>query len=217
MKIKCIIFDCDGLMFDTERLSIENWHKMSKKHNFAIPDGFFIKITGATREACAEIFTKINNLEDCIDDIRAQRMKDIEIATATIDNLNKKGLIELLTYLNSQNYLVAIASSSEKNYVQSLVDHMSFKARIDYIVAGSMIENSKPAPDIFLNVATTLNLDPSECLVLEDSKNGLKAAYSALMPSIFIQDTVTPDEEMKQYIKYQLDDLSQVINFLKEN
>ena len=76
------------------------------------------------------------------------------------------------------------------------------------IVSGKEGFPSKPAPDIFLATAKRMGYKPEECLVLEDSKHGITAAYKAGMKSIFIQDQIAPDEEMKQYIQESRNDLS---------
>jgi len=81
------------------------------------------------------------------------------------------------------------------------------------IVSGKEGFPSKPAPDIFLATAKRMGYKPEECLVLEDSKHGITAAYKAGMKSIFIQDQIVPDEE--KYIQETRNNLSEVIDYLE--
>ena len=76
-------------------------------------------------------------------------------------------------------------------------------------------QNHIPAPDIFLETAKRLNVDPKNCLVLEDSKNGIIAAAGAHMHSIFVPDQIVPDEEMKPYIQTTCQSLKDVIAYLE--
>ena len=93
---------------------------------------------------------------------------------------------------------------------------MSTPTHFDAIVGGNEVKHGKPAPDIFLKGAETLHVKPEECLVLEDSKNGILAAHAAGMHSCFIEDTVKKDSEMKAVLEYEKKDLSQVIDLLEE-
>ena len=79
-----------------------------------------------------------------------------------------------------------------------------------------MVTKCKPDPEIFLNCAKALNVEPENCLVLEDSKNGIIAAKNAGMISGFIYDTVNKDEQFSHLIDHEFQDLSQVIDYLKD-
>lgn len=83
------------------------------------------------------------------------------------------------------------------------------------IVSSKEGYKSKPAPDVFLAAAKRLGMEPENCLVLEDSKHGIMAAANAKMHSIFIQDQIAPDDEMKEYIQESCTDLNEVIDYLK--
>ena len=95
--------------------------------------------------------------------------------------------------------------------------HLDVYKRQSYKVLTSSKEGipSKPAPDIFLETAKRLNVDPKNCLVLEDSKNGIIAAAGAHMHSIFVPDQIVPDEEMKPYIQTTCQSLKDVIPYLE--
>ena len=149
MKMKAVLFDCDGLMFDTERVAQDMWREIGRSFGVEIPDDLFVAITGVKdTRALTPYFETVPHLQDILD--------------------------------------------------------------------GDMVEHGKPDPDIFLLGASILGVDPENCLVLEDSKMGILAAKRAGMHSCFIQDTIKPDDEMRENIEFEKEDLLQVIDLLEE-
>jgi HAD superfamily hydrolase (TIGR01509 family) len=217
MKIEAVLFDCDGLMFNTEQISQRMWREEAAKYGTVIPDSFFRAITGAKRdEDFLSSFSEIPHLAKIN---AAQHEKRFAASTWTAyapDGLNKKGLIELYQYLKKEKIKMAVCSSSRRDYVETLLSTVSIPMTFDALIGGDMVHKGKPDPEIFLTGAKYLHADRDHCLVLEDSKQGILAARNAGMHSCFIQDTIEPDEEMRSAIEYQKEDLSQVIDLLKE-
>lgn len=216
MKIDCVIFDCDGLMFDTESISVENWKRVAKKHNIVIPDNFFIQIIGAGKVQFAHTVELNPWVNDIIDEVRATRIEAIHQEITRRGNINKKGLIELLTYLEENNIKKCVASSSSNSYVQNLISTIGIPFKFDAIVGGDEVKNAKPDPEVFLRAASYAGVSSEHCLVLEDSKFGTMAASFAGMHRIFIKDLVEPDEEMSESIEFEANSLLDVIDFLNK-
>ena len=217
MKLKCLIFDCDGLMFNTEYYSRQNWLKVGKKYNLKMDEALFEQITGAGPTHFQKVMDERPDIHAHLAEIRAGRNPNIAKAIDELGNINKPGLVDLLTYLKeSGKYKVCIASSSPKEYVEWLVSTIGYDYPFDVIMGGNLVKNAKPAPEIFLKTAEMAGVLPEETLVLEDSKLGHIAAKNANMHRMFIKDLVEPDEEFRQLIEYEKNDLSQVIDFLKE-
>lgn len=108
-----------------------------------------------------------------------------------------------------------MASSSHPQDIKKFLSHAGFVLSPNVIVSSKEGYKSKPAPDVFLAAAERLDVKPENCLVLEDSKHGIMAAANAKMHSIFIQDQIAPDDEMKEYIQESCTDLNGVIDYLK--
>lgn len=112
----------------------------------------------------------------------------------------KQGLGQLLDYLKEHHYLLAVATATDpertKRYLGSL-DRLKY---FDQIVCASMVKNGKPAPDIYLEAAARLHVDPSACMALEDSPNGIMAAYQAGMYPVMVPDLSQPDEDTKAVV-----------------
>ena len=217
MKMKAVLFDCDGLMFDTERVAQDMWRDIGRSYGVEIPDDLFVAITGVKdTRALTPYFETVPHLQDILDASRKKRF-DLEFWSSFYpDGLNKKGLVALNQYLNENHIPCCVCSSSKKEYVETLLRTVSSPLHFDSIVGGDMVEHGKPDPDIFLLGASILGVEAENCLVLEDSKMGILATKRAGMHSCFIQDTIKPDDEMRENIEFEKEDLSQVIDLLEE-
>ncbi len=126
----------------------------------------------------------------------------------------KPGIIELLTYLKEKKISVAIASSTSVQIVIDEIREAGLLHYFDVIVGGDMVERSKPAPDIFLLAAKMLGINPSRCCVIEDSYNGIIAAYTAGTFPIMIPDMLKPNAEMRKNAGLIVDNASKLLMFL---
>lgn len=211
--IKCVILDCDGLMFDTERVSKESWLAFGNKHGYAFDDEFFIGITGVGAKEAQPQFDRFPGLSDHLPELQAIRYEMI-MSEAHDQGLAKKGLEALLDYLEANDYKLCVGSSSRLDYVQELLSTLSKTYHFDFICCGDMIQNRKPFPDIFLKCVEEVHLEPKECLVLEDSKMGIIAAHRAGCIAGFIPDLIAKDDSFAHLIDHEFNSLDEVIPFL---
>ncbi|MBQ4342821.1 MAG: HAD family phosphatase [Erysipelotrichaceae bacterium] len=215
MKLKCLIFDCDGLMFNTEYYSRQNWLRIGQKYNLFMDEPLFEQITGAGPTHFQKVMDARPDIKEHLSEIRANRNPTIARAIEELGNVNKPGLVELLKFLKqSGKYKVCIASSSPCEYVNWLVGTIGYDYPFDVILGGDLVKNAKPDPEIFLKAAEMTGTDPEHCLVLEDSKLGHVAAKNAGMHRMFIKDLVEPDEEFQSLIEFERKSLDEVIDFL---
>ncbi len=127
----------------------------------------------------------------------------------------KPGLGELLAYLKQNAYLTAVATATDWERTKRYLGSIGRLSYFDEIVCAPMVANGKPAPDIYLEAARRLNVEPSQCMALEDSPNGILAAYRAGMYPVMVPDLSEPDEDTKKLLYRCVGDLSQVIDLLK--
>lgn len=128
----------------------------------------------------------------------------------------KKGLKEILQYLQQKNLPVAIATSTERERAESYWEMSAITGFITASVCGDEVTNSKPDPEIFLTAAKKLNVPIEHCMVVEDSMNGLKAARTAGAYSCMIPDLTPYSEEFKPFCDYVLEDLTALIPLLED-
>ena len=215
-KFKAVIFDMDGLMFDTERLLRRLWIQACKKFNINVSDDTFNKIIGLKKEDGRKILEK--ELGDKFNYQEVRNVRDNMYFEYLEKNGTpiKKGLKELITFLEENNIPKAIASSSKREFINILLDKANLSEHFPIIVSGDEIINGKPNPEIFLKASEKLKIEPNKCLVLEDSNVGVKAANTAGMEVIMIPDMLKINEENKEVILKSYDSLLDVIDFLKQ-
>lgn len=214
-KIDTVIFDMDGLMFDTEHLSKKIWIQLFNKINFPIKEEFFQKITGSN------IHDSISYFKECypsstysfleLKDIKNNQMIEYVLKNGVPI---KQGLFELLDYLKQNDYKILLATSTSKKQALTILEKARVISYFDKMIFGDEITNSKPNPEIFIKVADKLNKKPSQCLVLEDSKNGVNAAYLGGFNCIYIPDTILFNPPSKVIKK---SNLNEVIQYLSSN
>lgn len=205
-----IIFDMDGLMFDTAKVFIAAWDYAGEKIGIGKAGYMVYKTLGMNIAASYNIWKEEFGDKYSQTELKKYTkeflMKYYDENTVPV----KYGLYVLLDYLRNINCKMIVASSSPRWEVEK---HLKNAGVSDYfvdIVCGDMIENSKPAPDIYLKACEILEAAPGDCFALEDSKNGLLAAYRAGCKPIMIPDLWQPDEEIMQILAAKYDNLEQV-------
>ena len=216
MTIKCVIFDCDGLMFDSERASKRNWRRICAKHGLELTDEFYENVTGTTRQFAEKFINEVPGLPEIMPEIRANRNNAIFGEATSRDDFIKPGLVELLDWLTEHNMPFAVASSSNLDYVKTLLGTLPKEYPFTALITGDMVTHGKPDPEVFLTAANKCGIEPEYCLVLEDSRHGLQAGKRAGMTTGFIEDTIKKDDFITQHADHTFDDLSQVISFLEQ-
>ncbi len=210
--MKAVIFDQDGLMFDTEKLYNENWHKAGEKLGLKVDDTFCNDVSGSSGAGMMAIILKhFPGIEPepfwemCLNGV---------LETIKTYLPEKKGLYELLAYLKDHDYKIAVASSSSREQIKHNLVMKEIDCYFDAIVAGHEVEHSKPAPDIFLEAAKRLGVDPKECFVLEDSFNGVMAGHQAGCHTIMVPDMKAPTKEIAAYYDACLNDLLEAKDYI---
>ena len=205
-----VIFDMDGLMFDTERVFIKAWDYAGEKIGIGKAGFMVYKTLGmnirASYNVWKEEFGDRYNQEELRKYTKEFLKKYYDENAVPI----KHGLYVLLNYLKDINCKMIVASSSPRWEVEKHIKSAKIYGYFVDFVCGDMIENSKPAPDIYLKACEILGVAANECYALEDSKNGLLSAYRAGCKPIMVPDLWQPDEETLQIIAAKYDNLEQV-------
>jgi len=194
--IKLVIFDMDGLMFDTEKLYVKMWPEAAINFGYDISEDFVKSSIGLNIEAGCEHFKKQFGQDFPYHEIRAERVKAM-IALVKQNGIPiKNGLCELVLYLHGINVKMVVATSSERSKTEIYIKSSGLFDYFDFIVCGDEISQSKPNPEIFLKAAEKAGIPIEQCLVLEDSENGINAAFNAKMKCIMVPDLIAPNEEL---------------------
>jgi len=215
LKFKAVIFDMDGTMFDTEYLASIAWKRAGEELNYTITEDVLSQVRGRNITDAIQIFSDIYGTDQVYK--KAKVLRDQYVANMIEQDgvPIKKGLLELLTYLKDWHKKMAVATSSK---CETAKRHLMETGVYDYFQAhiyGDMVKKSKPNSEIFLMAAEQLGVSPEECLVLEDSKAGIRAGKNAGMFPILIPDLTPPDKEMTEDAYLICKDLLEVLDILK--
>ncbi len=196
-KIELVIFDMDGLMFDTERIGHLSWLRTAEKYNFSYSIDITKRFIGRNFEAIMGVlrseYGDLAPVEMWHDESWLVR-KQIFEENGTLGL--KPGLIEILGFLKEQNIKMAVASSSQFADIVHHLNHEGLSDYFDFVVGGDQVAESKPHPDIFLAPCKALDVSPKNTLVLEDSYNGFLAAKAAGIPVIVVPDLLDPSKDV---------------------
>ena len=194
--IRAVLFDMDGTVFDTEKIYCSCLAKVARGTLLEKEmKEVLLAISGRNRaDIYAYLWERYGSdfpAKEIFDARDALVMKQIDAEGVPF----KQGFPEVFETLKKQGLLVALVTSTHRERMQKYLDMTGISNAFDYIKTGESVEHSKPAPDIFLQAAEALGCEPSECVVVEDSRNGVLSGVSAGMKVVLIPDMqpVTPD------------------------
>ncbi len=197
MNISAVIFDMDGLMFDTERIAIKTWKKAAEEFGYSVDEALIIKTIGRNSIDTKKIFLASLGNVFPFDEIQQLQVKYIREEIRKNGVPIKEGLYELIRSCKRHDISMAVATSTERKRAEDLIKQSNTWKYFDVIVCGDEVLNGKPEPDIFLTAAEKLRVQPDKCLALEDSESGIIAACKAGMIPILIPDLKEPSKEAK--------------------
>ena len=214
--IKAVIFDMDGLIFDSERLYAKANVKTAKTLGLDKDEAYFYQFVGIGAQDMAERMKEAFD-DDLVDEFFRLGEEDAHELLLHGEVPTQSGLHELLDYLDDAGIEKVIASSSEVYMIDVMTKNAGIRDRFSAIHGGDQVKQTKPAPDIFELAWSNLGVSKEETLVLEDSINGVLAAHAAGISVIMVPDTVEPTDEVRDKALAVVNNLSEVANYLKQN
>ncbi|OOM74537.1 2-deoxyglucose-6-phosphate phosphatase [Clostridium puniceum] len=196
--MKAVIFDMDGVIIDSEPIHLEVDIQTMKDLDCNISKEELNKYVGTTNEY---MFTDIKNrykINKSIEEIISYRVEIAKRKIIKSDLEPIEGIRELLKDLKNKNIPAAIASSSPRDFIEVVVSKFRLNDYFSYIVSGEEVANGKPAPDVYIETAKKLGIPPKDCIVIEDSKNGVLAAKAASMNCIGFQNINSGDQDLSK-------------------
>lgn len=197
MKVEAVIFDMDGLIFDTERIYYKAWQEAAKAYGYIITWEIYTKIVARNSRYIEKVLKQILGEDLPYDAIVKEKRRLADQCIKEEGIVVKSGLYELLELLDQQGIKKAVATSSEGEKAKRYLKLGKLEGRFDTIMCGDDVVESKPNPEIFLKAAERLGCKPENCVVLEDSRLGLEAGRKGGMHTIMVPDLVAPDEEIR--------------------
>jgi HAD superfamily hydrolase (TIGR01509 family) len=212
-KPAAVIFDMDGLLFDSETLYQEAVLLAATEHGCEVAADFFARTVGLPWTQSRALLISQFGDGFAVDEFQAAWVRHFWVIAETRLAL-KPGAVELLDLLDRLRLPRAIATSSSRTTVERHLSAHGLLDRFDAIVAHGDYDTGKPAPDPFLRAAERLGADPARCLALEDSHNGVRAAAAAGMMTIMVPDLLEATDEMRTLCILIAHDLHEVAELI---
>lgn len=216
-KLKAVMFDMDGLLIDSERMNIDCWKTIIDKENIDLDIQAIIDTTGSSGKEANEYLIRRLGREIPFDEIRLKKDR------LFVENVEKngiplkRGVIELFDYLDQRHIRKLLVTSTFEEIASFLLKHADIYDRFDLKVFGSEGLRSKPYPDLYNKMKLMADLKSEDCLVLEDSENGIKASDNAGINVIGIPDMIPISHLRLPHLAAVKNDLLDVITYIEDN
>ena len=208
-KAHAVVFDMDGLLFNTEALYRDAIMAAAAEGKHDIPLAFYLSTIGMSGEATRTAFNERCGTAfdfDLFWTTASTQFRDLSKLQLCL----KAGVVELLDFLDEAGLPRAIATSSRHEDVQFNLGAQGLLHRFGTIIARGDYSRGKPYPEPFLKAAERLGVAPELCVALEDSYNGVRAAAGAGMMTVMVPDLLPPTAEMEELCVCIVEDLHKV-------
>lgn len=196
---KWVIFDMDGVIVDSEPLHMEAERKVFKKLGVEVSQEMHSTFVGISSQLMwQKIITHFKLDIDTRDLVELQQKNYTEILKSVVTLKPITGVTELLQSLINEGIKLAVASSSTHRQISFFLNRFGFENWFKIKVSSDDVTNGKPHPDIFQKTAVLAGVNPSDCLVIEDSKNGVEAALKAGMKCIGFQNPYSGNQDLSK-------------------
>ena len=214
-EIKAVIFDMDGVLIDSEPL----WRK-AMIEGFAsigvlITEEDCKKTTGNRLKEVVEYWFEKLNIHDVLPTEIEHRI--INMLVKLINNEGKaiSGVIEVINFCNNKNIKIGLATSSSNQLMEAVLEKLNLKNTFKSSISAENMEYGKPHPEVFLICASQLQISPLECIVIEDSINGVIAAKAAFMSVIALPEHENINNHKFSIADYKLNNMQEVLKLFK--
>ena len=210
-----VIFDMDGVIFDSERATMQCWQELAQKYGIRDIETPYLACIGTNDAKTRQIMLDAYGDDFPYDDRakEASRMYHEKYDGGRLPM--KSGVFEILDFLKANGKRIALASSTRKQTVVNQLRDAGILKYFDEVVTGDMVARSKPEPDIFLLACEKTGVAPERAYAIEDSFNGIRAAYRGRLRPIMVPDILPADDEMRGLAEAVVDSLNRVVDYLK--
>ena len=210
-----VVFDMDGVIFDSERAVMNCWLELAEKYSIENIRQPYFACVGTTMKRTREIMLETYGPDFPYDTYAKEASIRYHEKYDGGRLPMKPGVVELLSYLKNEGKKIALASSTRRQTVVNQLRDAGILDFFDAVICGDMVERSKPAPDIFLKACEKLHVVPEKAFAIEDSYNGIRSAHVGGLRPIMVPDLLPANEEMEELTEAILGSLLEVAGYLR--
>jgi beta-phosphoglucomutase family hydrolase len=207
-RMKAVIFDMDGVLVDSEPLHFKAWQALVEQTGASYQESDHHEFRGRSGTYVATTVAKRYKIEKSVSEMLKETEHNLFLFLKEHAPI-RPGVKEFLKYLKEHKIPCAVASSSTSTAISHVLDLLDLSGYFQSITCGQDVEHSKPAPDIFLLAAKRLNVQPADCLVIEDSENGVNGAKAAGMTCVAVPCLATMSHDLSK-ADYLINNLSEI-------
>ena len=195
---KAVIFDWDGTLADTRKAVVQSFQTVLTKAGCKVSNEFLVRLMGVgTKKTIIEAFKKCNKRIN-VETLEEMSKEKVRIQSELTDLVKVfRGTIELLDELKGKTKL-AVATMSGKPVIDETLSKKKLESYFEAVISADDVNNPKPNPEVFLKTAKVLGVRPKDCVVIEDSIFGVKAAKDAGMKCVAVSSGVYSKQELLQ-------------------
>ncbi len=194
LDVEAFIFDLDGLMVNSEELSLIAWRRVLAPYGKSLDEHDYFVLIGQDSRASTQQVIDSSGIPLNWDQLAQAHWQEL-ISIIDRDLEPRPGLIDLVEGIVRTGYPLAIASNSPSDYVKQAVKAIGLSESFGCVVGRDQVAQGKPAPDVYLAAAACLSVLPARCLAFEDSPIGLQAALAAGMRCIVVPNDHLPNAD----------------------
>lgn len=213
---KTVIFDMDGVLTDTEEVSARAWRQCGALQQIEDMEATILDCIGRNEKDMRAYFAQKYGEDFEYMVFKKNKHRIFEEILEKEGIPVKKGVRELLEFLEKEGYGIGLASSTREAAIRTRMEKLGFLHYFRTITSGDMVEHSKPDPEIYLLACRNMGVRPEDAFAIEDSPNGIRSAYRAGMKVIMVPDLIQPDEEIRGMLYGCFSSLLEVRDFLAD-
>lgn len=214
-KITAVIFDMDGLLIDSERISRLTWMQVFEAWGYPFEPEIYGQVIGRNVAGTIKLFSERYGPDFPFEAMYQRKWELMNAEIAAHGLPLKPGAVAMLDLVDKLGLPKALASSSARRMIIEKLNLTGLQDRFCLSVAGDEVEHGKPAPDIFLKAAQLLQVEPNACCVFEDSEMGIQAAHAAGMIPFMVPDVNAPSAEITMIAAEIFPSLHEAVTYLQ--
>lgn len=214
VMINSIVFDMDGVLFDTERLATDAWFESARVMGIPDIEAGIKGCIGLNRNDSIAFLAECYGEDFPCEEFLSRTSRVFKEIMGKVGLPVKPGVYEILEFLKENGFRIALATSTGKPDAMRHLETAGITRYFDEIVTGDMIVHAKPDPEIYRMACGELGSLPEDCIAVEDSPNGIRSAYGAGLKVVMIPDLIEPTDELEKLLYRRFASLLELKDFL---